>query len=279
MHGSSGNHGVEKPISAGLRSGWAKVKETGKIGLLPFIPAGFPDLETTRACIEAVARAGATAVEIGFPFSDPIADGPVIQGAFQHALDRGIRVADIFDTMQGLGPITMPRVAMVSYSIIHRFGPESFVRRAAESGFSGILAPDLPLPEARDFCRLVNQAGLDTVMLVSPSTPAERRELICQLCTGFVYFQAVAGVTGERSELPSELIGMLAAVRQVADCPVAVGFGLSTAQHVAMLQGHADGAIVGSALVRSIGRLLERGRDEIAGAVGSLVEQLLAKCS
>src|SRR5437588_2358886 len=171
-----------------------ELRARGRIGLAPFLAAGFPDLETTAACLVSLQSAGASVIELGFPFSDPIADGPVIQEAFTEALKHKIKVADIFATVRGVRPdLTVPLVAMVSYSIVFHYGVERFAGEAKAAGFDGLITPDLPPPEAQRASALVRASGLDTILLVSPTTSPARREEIARLSSGFVYYLSVSG--------------------------------------------------------------------------------------
>lgn len=248
-----------------------------QIGFMPFIPAGFPDLETTAALLPALERAGANVIEIGIPFSDPVADGPVIQEAFTAALARKLRVCDIFACIAGARQsVSIPLVAMVSYSIVFRHGVENFCRDARSSGFDGLIIPDLPPPEAQNVCGIIRAAGLDTILLIAPTTAPDRRKEIANLCSGFVYYLSVSGITGERTSLPADLIDNVARLKQVSQCPVCVGFGVSTPQHVRMLAGVADGAIVGSALVKRIQQHARNGRDAVIQACEAYCRELLA---
>jgi tryptophan synthase alpha chain len=226
-----------------------RLKKQKRIALMPFIPAGYPDLATTAAVIPALEAAGAHLIEIGFPFSDPIADGPTIQAAFTEALAKKLKVADIFAAMRQVRT-SVPLVAMVSYSIVFRYGLKKFLTDAKTSGFSGLILPDLPPPEAESICQAVKAAGLDTILLVAPTTTPQRRAEIAKLSSGFIYYLSVSGITGERSALPADLVGNVTAIKQLTDLPVCVGFGLHTAQQIAELGKIADGAIVGSAFVK-----------------------------
>jgi tryptophan synthase alpha chain len=231
---------------------FARCRDEHRLALMPFLAAGYPSLGGTTDAIVAMQNAGADLLEIGFPFTDPIADGPTIQAAYTAALASGVRVDDVFAAVKrsrDLGA-TLPMVAMVSYSVVHRVGVEAFCGRAIAAGVDGLLMPDLPPPEAEAVCELVRAAGLDTVLLVAPTTTPARRDKIAKLCSGFVYYLSVSGVTGERRELPSDLPANVRAIKAAADVPVCVGFGISEPQHVAGLKDVADGAIVGSALVR-----------------------------
>lgn len=253
------------------------LRAKNRLALMPFLAAGFPDLETTQASIQAIEQSGATLVEVGIPFSDPIADGPVIQAAFAEALARRIRLSDIFRAIRDVrSSVSIPLVSMVSYSIVYRYGLERFLTEAREAGFDGLILPDLPPPEAQGICDRVWAAGLDTTLLVAPTTTPARRQDITNLCSGFVYYLSVSGTTGERKELPSDLVDNLRQLRQVTQKPVCVGFGISTPQHVAQLKGHADGAIVGSGVVRRMSQHKGEGSRVIADAVGTYCRELLS---
>jgi len=236
--------------------------ESGRKGLLPYVTAGLPDLEATQCVLEALAGLGVTAVELGIPFSDPIADGPVIQSSFTRALAKGIRVRDILAMVGRFRKQhELPLLAMLSYSIVYRIGVEEFLGQAAEAGIDGLIVPDLSLEEAPQTAERVSAAGLVMPMLVSPISSAERRRKIASLSTGFVYYMSVTGITGERSELPPELVENVRELRKISGQPVVVGFGISTAEHVRRVCTVADGAIIGSALVRRILEAEDSGAD------------------
>jgi tryptophan synthase alpha chain len=254
------------------------LRSAGRIGLLPFVPAGFPDLSVTVALLQELESAGADLIEIGFPFTDPIADGPLIQEAFTAALASGIRVADIFEAIEPMRRnLSLPLVAMVSYSIVFRYGLKRFLDESKWAGFDGIILPDLPPPEAHSVCETVRQAGLDTVMLVAPTTPIDRRREIVGLCSGFAFYLSVSGTTGERDRLPPDVIENVRQLRSIRDCPVCVGFGISSPAHVASLKGVADGVIVGSALVRRIKETQADPPAAIARHAGAFCRTLMAQ--
>lgn len=222
---------------------------------MPFATAGDPDLGTTAGLLEAAQRAGASICEVGIPFSDPIADGPVIQASMSRALDAGIRVNQVFDTIAELRPkVDLGLVAMVSYSIVHRLGIEAFVNQSKDAGFDGFIFPDLPLEESGPARAAVAEAGMILSMLIAPTTPIERAERIAAASTGFVYVVSRPGITGARSELPAELPARLERLRGVTDLPMAVGFGISSADQVRQVVSVADAAIVGSALVERVAK-------------------------
>lgn len=256
---------------------FAQLRQQNRIALMPFIPAGYPSLDATAAVLPALEAGGASLIEIGIPFSDPIADGPTIQSAFTHALQQGLKVHDVIEMVRGVRPsLSIPLVAMVSYSIVFRYGAERFFGELNSAGFDGVIIPDLPPPEAQSVCTKVRSAGLDTVLLVSPTTPDERKSQIVALCSGFVYLMSVAGITGERDRLPADLEANIRQLQALSTTPVCVGFGISRPEHVAQLNHIADGAIVGSALVRRLAdhpdqspaKLAEIARDYCAELLG-----------
>lgn len=248
----------------------------GRLELMPFVPAGYPSLEATAAVLPAISKAGAGLIEVGIPFSDPIADGPVIQAAFTHALGQGVKVGGVLDVVRSVRKdVACPVVGMVSYSIVFRRGVEAFAAQCREAGFDGLIIPDLPAPEARGVSATLAKAGLDSVLLVAPSTSAQRRREIAELSTGFIYYLSVSGITGERSSLPPDLVAGLADMRRLTDKPLCVGFGLSTRQHLAALKDHADGAIVGSALVKRM-RAHGDAPSAVAKAAADFCHELLA---
>ena len=180
-------------------------------------------------------------------------------------LDRGIRVRDILAMVARFRQKSqLPLLAMLSYSIVHRIGLENFVRQAREAGIDGLILPDLSLEEAPQAAKIIAEAGLCLPMLVSPVSPTQRREKIAATCSGFVYYMSVTGITGERKELPPDLVDNVRQIRQSSGRPVVVGFGISTAEHVRLVCSAADGAIIGSALVRKIMEAMNAGADSDA---------------
>jgi tryptophan synthase alpha chain len=249
-----------------------------RIGLVPFIPAGYPDLSTTAAVLTELDAVGVAAIEIGFPFSDPIADGPTIQQAFTAALEKKLKISEIFKTVSDVSSnISAPLVAMVSYSIVFRYGPERFFSDARSAGFSGILIPDLPPPQAEKTCEQIRKADLDTILLIAPTTSPARRQEIVNLVSGFVYYLSFSGITGARDQLPPDIAQNVRQLKSLTDLPVCVGFGISKPRHLADLDKVADGAIVGSAIVRTMTESLPTGSQGIAKAVGQYCRQLLSR--
>ena len=230
-----------------------RASRESRMAFMPFLTAGDPGLAMTAKMLLTLRDAKVDLIELGFPYSDPIADGPVIQASYTRALDNGITVDGIFATMESLKAQSLPPVlAMVSFAIIFRHGMAEFVIRAANAGFSGLIVPDLPADEAGDLSSLSKLQGLDLVQLIAPTTTAKRTQQILSASTGFLYCISVAGTTGVRQELPRELIDQLKLLRTQSQLPLAVGFGISNPEQVAALAGVADGIIVGSAIVRRI---------------------------
>jgi tryptophan synthase alpha chain len=231
------------------------------MAFMPFITAGDPDLAATGRLIETLAAQGVDLIEVGFPYSDPIADGPVIQASYTRALGQKLHVADIFEAVratvsaaQSARRTLPPLVAMVSYALVFRAGPAEFVRKARVAGFEGLIVPDLPADEAAELVALCRKDGLDLIELLAPTTPPERARRILEAASGFVYCISVAGTTGVRNELPAELARQLRWLKSQTALPLAVGFGISRSDQVKTLSGLADGVIVGSAIVREVER-------------------------
>lgn len=247
---------------------------------MPFLAAGDPDLTSLPACLRGAEAGGASVVEIGLPFSDPIADGPVIQASMKHALDHGATVDGVLEQVASVrDELSLGLVAMVSYSIVHRRGLDTFVNQAKDAGFDGFIFPDLPLEECEAAQRATADAGMILSLLVAPSTPIARAQRIAEASTGFVYVVSRAGITGARAELPPELPRRLTELRSVTDLPMAVGFGVSSAEQVARVVAVADAAIVGSALVTEVAAtrpMPEQAGTTVERFVGALAEGLAA---
>jgi tryptophan synthase alpha chain len=250
-----------------------QLRAAGKKAFMPFLTAGDPDLAFTRVAIPAIAEAGANLLEIGFPFSDPIADGPVIQASYTRALDRGLKLADVFSTLKEITSrpgFTTPLVAMASYSLLWKSGVGAFLDKAQAAGLCGAVVPDLPVEEADDLAKLARDRDFKLILLVTPTTSPARAEKIVKACSGFVYVVSVVGITGERNRLPVQLADQLARLRTMTDLPLCVGFGVSRPEHVRGLKDIADGVIVGSALVKK----LEADRTKALTDVTALVKDL-----
>ncbi len=263
---------------------FARLREAGRPALIPFVTAGDPDLATTAAIVPELVARGADLVEIGLPYSDPIADGPVIAASYNRALAAGTRLDATFAMLRILRDggddrlAATPMVAMVSVSIVHRRGVQRFLDDAVGAGLDGLIVPDLPVEESAALAAEVAARDLRLVLLVTPTTPADRALSIAGRATGFVYYVAVAGLTGERRELPATLAADVARLRSQSRVPVCVGFGISGPEQVRALVGSADGLIVGSALVRRIAEAAAAGADRaaIVDAAGAFVAELSA---
>jgi tryptophan synthase alpha chain len=223
----------------------------GRAALMPYMMGGFPDLGASAEIAAAYAEGGADVIELGVPFSDPLADGPVIHDAATRALAEGATLDSVLEICRNVSE-RVPVVLMVyANMVLAGDGPEAFAARAAEAGAAGVIVPDLPLGEAEDVRAALAGAGLAPVPLVAPTTPGPRRAAICEVARGFVYVVSDVGTTGERDELPPALAELVASVRAEAAVPVAVGFGIGTPEQAAAVGAEADGVIIGSRLVRA----------------------------
>jgi tryptophan synthase alpha chain len=229
------------------------LRATNRKAFIPFITAGDPDLKTSIDLILTLDRAGADIIEVGVPFSDPIADGPVIQRATERALAAHTTLRDILQLGKEVRKTSqVPLLIMSYYNPLIRYGLDKLARDAAEAGFDGILASDLTVEESGPFVAAMNKAGLNTVFLVAPTSSPERIRKIAQTSSGFLYAVSRTGITGEQQELSTELRDFLKTLRCHTPIPIAVGFGISRPEHVQAVWQEADGAVVGSALVRAI---------------------------
>jgi tryptophan synthase alpha chain len=252
---------------------FAKAGEEGRAALMPYLMAGYPDRETSLAVAAAYADSGADLVELGVPFSDPLADGPTIHAAATEALARGATLETALEVCESISS-RVPVVLMAYANMILASGVSEFARRAAEVGAAGVIVPDLPLDEADEIRAALADAGLALVPLLAPTSPAERRRRICAAAQGFVYVVSSVGTTGERQQLPQGLVELVEATKGNAAVPVAVGFGIGTPEQAAEVGRIADGVIVGSRLVRAAG---EAGSAEAAAAaVGAFLRDARA---
>jgi tryptophan synthase alpha chain len=262
-----------------------RLRSHGQKAFMPFLTAGDPDLETTALLLHELAGRGASLIEVGFPYSDPIADGPVIQASYTRALANGLRIDDIFRIISrcaGSKPFAggqVPLVAMVSYALVQRRGGEAFVTQAQAADLSGAIVPDLPVEEASELAALAAARDFKLIQLITPTTPRERAVRIAKATTGFLYYVSVAGITGERDQLPPALVEQVRWLRGQTDLPICVGFGISKPEQVRLLRDVADGIIVGSALVRHLEQAGVRPREQIVrdiGAHAALLTEALA---
>jgi tryptophan synthase alpha chain len=234
-----------------IAAAFSQAGNEGRAALMPYMMAGFPDHETALAVAEAYVEGGADLIELGVPFSDPLADGPTIHAAATTALANGATMATALEVCASVAD-RVP-VVLMAYSnmILAEEGAAAFGRRAAEAGAAGVIVPDLPLDEAAEARAAFEACGLALVPLLAPTSSAGRRREICAAARGFVYVVSTVGTTGERDELPPGLAGLVEAARREAAVPVAVGFGIGTPDQAATVGGIADGVIIGSRLVRA----------------------------
>lgn len=224
----------------------------GQKAFIAFITCGDPDLETTAACVRAAVAGGADLIELGIPFSDPTAEGPVIQGANLRALTGGVTTDKIFELVRNLRrDVNVPMVFMTYANVVFSYGAERFFSICQEIGIDGIILPDLPYEEKEEFLTLCHTYGVDLISLVAP-TSENRIAMIAKEAEGFLYIVSSLGVTGTRSEIKTDLESIVEVVRRNTDIPCAIGFGISTPEQAARMAGIADGAIVGSAIIKLI---------------------------
>jgi tryptophan synthase alpha chain len=258
---------------------FSTAREEGRAALMPYLMGAFPDADGAVAVAHAYADAGADLIELGIPFSDPLADGPVIHAAATAALDAGATLDTALEVCRSVSG-RVPVVTMVYSNMIYAGeGPAAFAEQIAHAGAAGAIIPDLPLEESDEIHEALRDQGLALVPLIAPTTPPERRKAICASAEGFVYLVSTLGVTGERSELAPELAQLISAARKESEVPVAVGFGIATPEQAATVGGTADGVIIGSRLVREVADApdigtatssVERFLGEVHSALGAL---------
>jgi tryptophan synthase alpha chain len=249
-------------------------KREGRPGLIPFIVAGDPNLNTTAELLVELANAGATLIELGVPFSDPMADGPVIQRASERALKHGFGLQEIFETTaKARAKINTPLVLFSYYNPLLQYGIERLARDAARAGIDGVLVTDLPPEESEQFAATLKSNDLDLIFLVAPTSTDARLRMIAGYASGFVYVVSRAGVTGARDNLSEEAELLVTRVRKFSSLPVAVGCGISSAEQVTQTLAYADAAVVGSAIVARIEKL--SGDPNLAQEAGQFVRSLI----
>ena len=231
----------------------AKAFENGK-AFIPFITCGDPDLETTAAAVRAAVKSGADLIELGIPFSDPTAEGPVIQGANIRALKGGVKTDMIFELVRELrSDVTVPMVFMTYANVVFSYGAEKFISTCAEIGIDGLILPDIPFEEKEEFLPICRRYDVALISLIAP-TSENRIGMIAKEAEGFIYIVSSLGVTGMRSEINTDLESIVSVIRQNTDVPCAVGFGISTPEQAKKMAAVSDGAIVGSAIIRFLER-------------------------
>src|SRR3954447_13395672 len=256
--------------TARIATAFEAAKSDDRAALMPYLMGGFPDQGTAIAVAGAYADAGADLIELGVPFSDPLADGPTIHAADTAALAAGATLESVLETCATVGE-RVPVALMVYANMLLAAGPVEFAERAARAQASGVIVPDLPLEEQAPIRKAVTACGLALIPLVAPTTPPERRARICAEAEGFVYLVSTVGVTGERAALPPALTEQISAAKEEASVPVAVGFGISTPEQAATVGGLADGVIIGTRLVREVADAADR--DDAVDAVSGFLRE------
>ena len=250
----------------------SKIREAfdGKKAFIPFITCGDPDLETTGKAVRAMVEAGADLIELGIPFSDPTAEGPVIQGANLRALSGGVTTDKVFDLVRDLRKdVSIPMVFMTYANVVFSYDAKRFISTCSEIGIDGLILPDLPFEEKEEFLPLCREYDVDLISLIAP-TSENRIAMIAKEADGFIYVVSSLGVTGTRSEIKTDLASIVQVIRENTDVPCAIGFGISTPEQAAKMAGISDGAIVGSAIIKL---LAQYGRDA-APYVGEYVKSM-----
>ena len=256
---------------------FAALRKRKQAAFMPFITAGDPSFEVTRDLVVELARNGADLIEFGIPFSDPIADGPVIQASYTRALAHGATLEQCLRTVREIRRLSaIPIVFMISYTLVFRHGLEGFIKSAQEAGVDGAIIPDLPIEEGEAAAKAGRARGFDIVFLIAPTTPPERRRRIAEMSQGFIYCVSVTGITGQRDRLPDYLVDYVASIKQLTDKPVCLGFGVSTPEQARFVAAHADGVIVGSAIVREMEKASALPPREQVARVAAFAQRLAA---
>lgn len=254
---------------------FSELRAVNKKAFIAFITAGYPDLETTEKLVLEFSMIGVDIIELGVPFSDPLADGRIIQEASKAALENKINLSEILTLVGRIRRLTdIPIALMTYYNPIFCFGEQRFAEKAGLTGVDGIIIPDLPPEEAGSFIRYAKKNQLDTIFFLAPTTDRERINLVSHISTGFIYYVSLTGVTGARRNLPGDLIDNLRTIKKITFKPVCVGFGISSVQQVRQLYRVADGVIVGSAIVEKIKENI--GKQDLVEQVSKFVDRLKA---
>jgi tryptophan synthase alpha chain len=256
---------------------FSKLRREQRKAFMPFVTAGDPDLAFTAAVLKELSGRGCHLCELGIPYSDPIADGPVVQASYTRALEHKIKLAQILAMAKETTPsLSCPVVTMVSYAIIYRHGLAKYVSDAKAAGIAGAIVPDLLVEEAGELSAICKKEDFSLIQLVTPTTPRDRAIRIAESSSGFLYYVSVTGITGERSQLPPELLENVSWLRSRTQLPICIGFGISTPEHVKLLAPVADGLIVGSAVVRRVAEAATKPREQVLKSVGEYAASLLA---
>ena len=231
---------------------FAKVRAENRAALIAYVPAGFPSIEGCKKVIKAFADGGVDAIEIGFPYSDPVMDGPTIQAAATQSLEQGTSAEDVLGALKTATDLGIAAVVMTYWNPIERFGVEEFALAIAKNGGSGVITPDLTIEESERWIAATDKAGINRIYVVAPSTTDARLPLVTKQCGGFIYAASLMGVTGTRAAVSSGAPDLVARIKKVSDLPVSVGLGVSTREQAKSVAGYADGVIVGSAFINKL---------------------------
>ncbi|MBI5195818.1 MAG: tryptophan synthase subunit alpha [Nitrospirae bacterium] len=230
-----------------------KLKQQNKKALIPYIMAGDPSLEATKKFVAEMEEAGADIIELGVPFSDPLADGPTIQRAGERAMKQGVTLRKTLSLVEGIRQTTqIPLILMTYYNPVFKYGIKAFVSEAVRAGVDGVIIPDLIPDEAGDFIRIAKKHKLDTIFLLAPTSTEDRVRKVAKASMGFIYYVSITGITGARLSVDDSMKNTLSLIKKVAEKPVAVGFGISNPEEAAVVSALAEGVIIGSAIVRQI---------------------------
>lgn len=261
-------------MATSLDALFLKTRSANRAALIAYIPAGFPSQQGCKNAISVLARAGVDAVEIGFPYSDPVMDGPTIQAAANISLQGGTGAAEVFSTLNFAHQEGLAAVVMTYWNPIERYGVDRFAQEMARNGGSGVVTPDLTIEESDGWRLATEAAGINSIYVVAPSTTDDRLARVTQRCSGFVYAASLMGVTGARSTISSAAQSLVARIRKTTPLPIAVGLGVSTREQAREVAGFADGVIVGSAFIK----ILLEAQSEEAGlaSLRALAEELAA---
>ena len=253
-----------------------ELKEKGLPAFIPFITAGDPSLDATRELILEFDSRGADMIELGVPFSDPIADGPVIQASYYRALSSGIKLSDILELVRDVRKESeIPIVSMISQSILFKYGCKKFIKDAVDAGIDGATIPDLPIEEAEEVFTTENRENFNVACFIAPTTTDSRVDLIVRRSQGFLYYISVVGITGSKNELSDKIVSNIQKIKKLSSLPIALGFGISTPEQARIAGRIADGVIVGSAIVREIERYGNQESSILVNEVGKFVGELV----
>lgn len=238
---------------------FSQLKKEGKKAFIAYIPFGFPDAQYTSDIVLALQQAGVDAVEIGIPFSDPLADGPIIQRAAEQALNKGANLGNFFQVLESLsGKVQIPLIIMTYYNPILRFGMDKFFKRMNAAGIESVMIVDLPIEESEEYIKKAEEFNLETIFFITPTTQWRRARLIIRAAGGFIYYISVTGITGERDFAYGTISEHIKRIKKISNLAVCVGFGIHSRQQVQEVSSFSDGVIVGSSIVKFIGENYQR---------------------